>query len=488
MPYGPHTPAERGRMLAALGIGSVDELFADIPPELRASPLRLPPPEPELELSVTLARLAGRNRVDLASFLGAGAYRHYSPPVVDQILIRGEWYTAYTPYQPEVSQGTLQSIYEYESLMAELMALDVVSASHYDGAAATAEAALMTCRQTRRGRVLVSRGVHRHYRETVATYFTGGELELEEIPLVADGEAAGTTDLAALERLLADPERPVAGVVAAQPNFLGLLEEMPRIGELAHAAGALFVAVVEPVSLAVLEPPGRYGADIAAGEGQPLGIPLGYGGPYLGILAATEALVRQIPGRLVGMTTDVDGKRAYVMTLRAREQDIRRERAASNICTNQALLALAASVYLTSIGPHGLRDVAALGASRAAQLEAALADVGVGRMHPGPYLNEFAVRVPDAAAIHRRLLGHGILAGLVLAEAEPDDPSLADGLLVCATEATTPDEIALFAWAIGEELAAGESGGHGQLVSAAGAPGHGAAGPRDEAALPGGGR
>ena len=388
------------------------------------------------------------------SFLGAGVYRHWSPPAVDQILLRGEWYTAYTPYQPEVSQGTLQSIYEYESLIAELIALDVVSASHYDGAAATAEAALMTCRATRRGRVLISRAVHRHYRETVATYFTGGELEIDEIPLLHDGPAAGTTDLAALERLLADLDRPVAGVIAAQPNFLGLLEQMPAIGRLAHAAGALFVAVVEPVSLAVLEPPGAYGADIAAGEGQPLGIPLGYGGPYLGLLATTEALVRQIPGRLVGMTTDLDGKRAFVMTLRAREQDIRREKAASNICTNQALLALAASVYLASIGPHGLRDVATLGAARATELEAALAGIGVPRMHPGPYLNEFVVRVPDARAVHRRLLGHGVLAGLPLAEAEPDDPSLADGLLVCATEVTTRDEIGLFAWAVEEELRA----------------------------------
>jgi len=444
MPYGPHTPADRARMLATIGIDSVDELFSDIPEGLRASPLDLPPPEPELELAARLEDLAGRNRVDLASFLGAGVYRHYSPAAIDQILLRGEWYTAYTPYQPEISQGTLQSIYEYESLMAELLGLDVVSASHYDGAAATAEAALMTCRATRRERVLVSRAVHRHYRETMATYFQGGGLDLEEIPLVAGGPAAGTTDLVALERLLADPSRPVAGVVAGQPNFLGLLEPMAEIGRLAHAAGALFVAVVEPVSLAVLAPPGAYGADIAAGEGQPLGIAPQYGGPYLGILASTDALVRQIPGRLVGMTSDVDGKRAFVMTMRAREQDIRREKAASNICTNQALLALAASVYLALIGPHGLRDVAALGASRAAELERALAEIGVGRLHPGPYLNEFVIRVPDAPTVHRRLLDRGVLAGLVLAEAEPDDPSLADGLLVCATEVTTTDEIARF--------------------------------------------
>jgi glycine dehydrogenase subunit 1 len=455
MPYGPHAAADRAHMLAAIGIASVDELFADIPVALRASELDLPEPEPEMLLASRLQGLAGRNRVDLDSFLGAGVYRHYCPAAVDQILLRGEWYTAYTPYQPEISQGTLQSIYEYQSMMAELIGLDVVSASHYDGAAATAEAALMTCRATRRERVLVSRAVHGHYRQTLATYFQGGELDLDEIPVVAGGPAAGTTDLVALERLLGDPDRPVAGVVAGQPNFFGLLEPMAEIGRLAHGAGALFVAVVEPVSLAVLAPPGEYGADIAAGEGQPLGIGLQYGGPYLGILASTEALIRQIPGRLVGMTTDVDGRRAYVMTMRAREQDIRREKAASNICTNQALLALAASVYLACVGPHGLRDVASLGAVRAAELEAALAAIGVRRVHPGPFLNEFAVRIPDAAAVHRRLLDRGILAGLVLEEMEPGDPTLVDTLLVCATEVTTPEEIGRFAAALASELAPG---------------------------------
>jgi glycine dehydrogenase subunit 1 len=456
MAYGPHTPADRERMLAALGLSSVDELFADIPPELRASPLRLDPPEAEQDLMARLATLAARNRVGLASFLGAGAYRHFAPPLVDQLLLRGEWYTAYTPYQPEVSQGTLQSIYEYESLIAELTALDVVSASHYDGAAATAEAALMTCRATARGRVLVSRAIHPHYRETLRTYMSGAGLTVEEVPIAGDGPAAGTVDLGALERLLAnaDGAGPVAGVIAGQPNFLGLLEPMAEIGRLAHAAGALFVAAVEPVSLGVLAPPGSYGADIAAGEGQPLGIALQYGGPYLGILACTDALVRQIPGRLVGLTTDVDGKRAFVMTLQAREQHIRREKAASNICTNQALLALAASVWLASLGPHGLRDVAAMGAAHAADLERALAAAGAIRLHPGPYLNEFAVRVPDARAVHRRLLDRGIVAGLVLGDALPAQPELADGLLVCATETTTREEIELFAWALGEELAA----------------------------------
>ena len=452
MAYGPHTAPDREHMLGALGLSSVDDLFADIPPGLRSGPLKLDPPEPELELATRLQALAARNRTDLAAFLGAGAYRHYSPAAVDQILLRGEWYTAYTPYQPEVSQGTLQSIYEYESLIAELVALDVVSASHYDGAAATAEAALMASRATRRERVLVSRAVHPHYRATMRTYFAGGGLRLDEIPLVGDGPAAGTTDLAALERLLADTSAPVAGVLVAQPDFYGLLEPMTEAARLAHAAGALFVAVVEPVSLAVLAPPGAYGADIAAGEGQPLGIPVQYGGPYLGILACTDALVRQLPGRLVGMTTDLDGRRAFVMTLQAREQHIRRDKAASNICTNQALLALAASIWLATLGPHGLRDVAALGAARAAELEAALAAAGAERLHPGPYLNEFAVRVPDARGTHARLLDRGVLAGLVLADAVPDEPSVADGLLVCATELTTPAEIAAFGAAMSAEL------------------------------------
>jgi glycine dehydrogenase subunit 1 len=461
MPYGPHAADDRARMLEAIGIDSIDALFDDIPAGLRAGPLALDGPEPELLLTSRLQAMAARNRVDLASFLGAGAYRHWTPAVVDQMLLRGEWYTAYTPYQPEVSQGTLQSIYEYQSLLAELTGLDVVSASHYDGGAATAEAALMTCRATKRERILVSRAVHPHYRATLETYAEGAGLVVDEIPIVALGPLAGTTDLEALERLLAETGRPVAGVVAAQPNVLGLLEDMPEAGRLAHAAGALFVAVIEPVSLAVLAPPGEYGADIAAGEGQPLGIPLGYGGPYLGIVACTDPLVRQIPGRLVGMTADLDGKRAFVMTMRAREQDIRREKAASNICTNQALLALAASIYLSAIGPHGLRDVAATGAARAAELAAALRASGAPRLHDGPYLNELVVRVPDAPAVHARLLDRGILAGIPTVQLLPDEPSLADGLLVCATELTTSDEIARFAAALAAELPVAVPGGAG---------------------------
>jgi glycine dehydrogenase subunit 1 len=453
MTYGPHTDADRARMRAALGIDTIDDLFADIPEALRADDLDLPPPESEADLVRRLATLAARNRVDVASFLGAGVQAHFAPPVVDQMLLRGEWYTAYTPYQPEVSQGTLQSIYEYASLVGELFDLDVVSASHYDGASATAEAALMTCRATGRGRVLISRGVHPHYRETVRTYFGGSGLDLVEVPFAGGGDAAGTTDLDSLRELLSDGS-PVAGVVAANPNVLGLLEPMADLAAQAHGAGALFVAVAEPVSLAVLRPPGAYGADIAAAEGQSLGIAPQYGGPYLGILACTDALVRQIPGRLVGMTKDLDGERAFVMTLQAREQHIRREKAASNICTNQALLALAASVWLAALGPHGLHDMAALGAAKAARLEVALAAAGAHRLHGGPYLNEFAIHVPDARLVHRRLLDHGILAGIPLAELMPDEPALASGLLVCATELTSDADIDRFGAAMAAELAA----------------------------------
>ena len=395
-----------------------------------------------------LEALSRRNLTDLVSFLGAGAYRHHIPPTVDAVLSRGEFYTAYTPYQPEISQGTLQTIYEYQSLLAELTGLDVVSASHYDGAAATAEAALMTVRATHRRRVLASRAIHRHFLEATQTYFAGTDLVLDELPTLADG----TTDLAALEKALADSERPVAGVMLGQPNAFGVLEPMADAARLAHAAGALFISVVEPVSLAVLAPPGEYGADIAVGEGQPLGISLQYGGPYLGLLAARTDLVRQVPGRLVGRTVDLDGRTAYVMTLRAREQDIRRDKAASNICTNQALCALAATVYIATLGPHGLRDVAALGASQARKLEAALTAAGAPRVHIAPYLNEFAIRVPDAPAVHARLLDRGVLAGLPLANWYPDDPVLRDAMLVCATEVTTDTDIDRFASALAAEL------------------------------------
>ena len=309
MAYSPHTHADRRHMLDAVGVAEVDELFEDIPASLRCTGLPLPPPRSEQSLAAHMRRLASRNRVELASFLGAGVYPHYVPALVDQLLLRGEFYTAYTPYQPEVSQGTLQSVYEYQSLIAELTSLDVVSASHYDGATATAEAALMAVRATRRGRVVISGGVHPHYRQTLAAYLAH-RFSVDVAPVAANGR----TDAAALEALMGDD---VAAIIVAQPNFLGVLEEPGEAAAVAHRHGALAIAVVEPVSLAILAPPGDYGAGIAVGEGQPLGIAPQYGGPYLGLLACRQALTRHVPGRLVGRTADLDGRPAYVMTMRA---------------------------------------------------------------------------------------------------------------------------------------------------------------------------
>ena len=452
MPYGPHTDADRQRMLAALGIDSVDALFADIPEALRATTLDLPEPEPELELAARLRDLAGRNRTDLVSFLGAGVYRHWSPPAVDQLLLRGEWYTAYTPYQPEVSQGTLQSIYEYESLLAELVDLDVVSASHYDGAAATAEAALMTCRATRRERVLVSRGVHPHYRATLRTYFGGG-LELDEIPLVTDGDAAGTTDLAALETMLADTDRPVAGVVAANPDFLGLLEPMPRIGELAHAAGALFVAVIEPVIA------GRAGAARCLRGGH-----RGGRGPAAGHRAAVRRAVPRDPGldrcarppdpgparghdhgprRPAGLRHDPARPRAGHPARQGGQQHL-----------HQPGPARPGRVHLPR------RDRPARAARRGGQRRGARCGARGGPGRDRRAAPPRRVRTSTSSRSAYRTPGRstagcierGFLAGLVLADAEPDDPSLADGLLLCTTELTTVGDIARFVAAVEEVL------------------------------------
>jgi glycine dehydrogenase subunit 1 len=436
MTYSPHTGADRARMLEAVGVASVDDLFDDIPAAVRAGSWEVPPPLVEQEVRAELARLAGRNRIPEVSFLGAGVYRHLVPAVVSEVIGRPEFATSYTPYQPEVSQGTLQSIYEFQSLICELTGMEVASASHYDGATATAEAALMACRLTRRSRVAISAGVSPDYRRVLETYCSGPGIEVVTVPIdVAEG-GTGTTDPGAAARALGDD---VACLVAAQPNFLGQLEPMGELAEAAHAAGAQFVAVVEPTSLAVLEAPGNYGADIVAAEGQPLGIPVSFGGPYVGLMAARMASVRQMPGRLVGATRDVEGRKGYVLTLQAREQHIRREKAASNICTNQALMALAATAYLAAVGPEGLREVANAGAAQARHLAGALEAAGLAeRRFSGPYLNEVAMRVPDAARRHAAIAQRGIVAGLVL---ETQIPELRDTLLLAATELTTDADV-----------------------------------------------
>ena len=436
MTYSPHTEADRARMLEAVGVDSVEDLFADIPEAVRAGDWSVPAPLAEQEVRAELARLAARNRIPEVSFLGAGVYRHLVPAVVGEVIGRPEFATAYTPYQPEVSQGTLQSIYEFQSLICELTGMEVATASHYDGATATAEAALMACRLTRRHRVAVSAAVNPDYRRVLETYCSGPGVEVVTVPVDRSPGAPGSTDPADATAALGDD---VACLVAAHPNFFGQLEPMPELTEAAHAAGALLVAVVEPTSLAVLAPPGAYDADIVAAEGQPLGIPASFGGPYVGLMAARMASVRQMPGRLVGATRDVQGRKGYVLTLQAREQHIRREKAASNICTNQALMALAATAYLGAVGPVGLREVAELSMTQARHVAAALSAAGLAeRRFDGPFFAEVAMVVPDAARRHAALAEQGIVAGHVL---EHDDPELADTLLLAATELTTDADI-----------------------------------------------
>ena len=444
MTYSPHTAADRAAMLEAIGVASVDDLFADIPESVRATRFDLPPPLTEQEVRAELSRLAGRNRIPEVSFLGAGAYRRLIPAVVDEVVGRAEFATAYTPYQPEVSQGTLQSIYEFQSLVCELTGMEVASASHYDGATATAEGALMACRLTGRHRVAVSRAVHPQVRRVLETYCSGPGVKVVEVPADLSETGSGLTDLAAIRSLVGDD---VACLVVQEPNFFGLLEPIPELVASAHAAGALVVTLVDPVSLALLEAPGRYGADIVTAEGQPLGIPLAFGGPYLGLMAARMSAVRQLPGRLVGATRDAAGRRGYVLTLQAREQHIRREKAASNICTNQALCALAATAYLSAVGPEGLREAAERSTIQARHLVATLETAGIAaRRFTAPYFSEVALRIADAGARHAELVGQGILAGLVL---EPEYPELPDTLLLATTELTTDEDIRRLATALG---------------------------------------
>ncbi len=446
MAYSPHTQADHQRMLAAIGAGSIEELFADIPPRVRATRFAIPAPLTEQEVRAELTRLAERNRIPSVSFLGAGAYRHLVPAVVMEVIGRSEFATSYTPYQPEVSQGTLQSIYEFQSLICELTGMEVASASHYDGATATAEAALMACRLTRRHRIAISTAVNPQVRRVLATYCSGPGVELVEVPADLAEGGSGLTEIEAVERVLDDG---IACLVAQQPNFFGGIEPMRELADAAHAVGAQLVAVVEPTSLAMLEAPGDYGADIVAAEGQPLGIPLQFGGPYVGLMAARMESVRQMPGRLVGATRDGQGRKGYVLTLQAREQHIRREKAASNICTNQALCALAATAYLSAVGPAGLREVAERSMLQARHAAAALEQGGLGeRRFDAPYFAEVSVRVADAARRHAALVEQGIVAGYLL---ERDYPELQDTLLLAATELTTDEDVATLVAALQAE-------------------------------------
>ncbi len=455
--YTPHSDADVRALLDAVGADSVEELFAEIPEEVRfRGELRLPAGISEVELMAELTRLAEADcpASRLVSFLGAGVYDHYVPAIVDTIVSRGEFLTAYTPYQPERSQGVLQSIFEYQTAICELTGMEVSNASMYEAGTALTEASCIAGGQTRRTRVVLSEGVHPEYRQVLATESAGFGPRPETVPLVA---GAGT-DLGALHGALGDD---VAAVVLQQPNVFGALEDMAAAARLAHEAGALFIAVVDPLSLGLLVPPGEYGADIVVGEGQALGSPMSFGGPTLGFMAVTAKLLRRLPGRLVGETVDVEGRRGFVLTLQTREQHIRREKATSNICSNHALNALAAIVYLSWLGKDGFPALAELCARRAAYLRERLLELpGVGAFTTGPVFREFALRLPVAAAgLVDALVPRGFLAGVPMSRfagafAAATAGDLDDVLLLAVTERRTRDQIDAFVAAVAEALAA----------------------------------
>ena len=427
--YLPHTEGDRSVMLDRLGMRDAGDLFAYIPPDIRLDrPLRLPPELGEWELLQDLRALANRNLTvdDAVSLLGAGAYNHFIPSAVEAIVGRSEFYTSYTPYQPEMSQGMLQATYEYQSLVAELLGLDAANASLYDGATAVGEAAAMACAHTRRNKVLVSATVHPEYRAVLRTYARGQRIEVREL-----GALGHALRRVTLEEAIADD---CAAVVVQYPNFFGSIEDVRAFVESAHAVGALLIVSANPIALGILEAPGRLGADIAVAEGQPLGNALGFGGPYLGVMAAAQPLVRRLPGRIAGQTKDRAGRRGFVLTLQAREQHIRREKASSNICSNQALNALAAAVYLSCMGPRGLREVARQCFDNAHYAAARFSQAGFPRSGADPFYHEFVLPLgPRAVEIRADLLRHGILPGLELGEY---DPELAGNALVAFTELT----------------------------------------------------
>ncbi len=444
MPWLPHSQRDRSEMLEAIGVDSVDALFADIPEVLRetATP-DLPAPLTEMELLRRAQDLAAENRSldDLVCFAGGGIYDRFVPAIVRSVTSRPEFVTPYTPYQPEASQGTLQAMFEYQTMICELTGMDASNASLYDGATAMGEAVLLAADVTGRRRAVMSRALSPAARQTTDTYCSASGIELREAPF---DDATGATDLSALEEMLDDD---VACVALQQPNYFGTLEQMAGAAALAHEAGALFIAMVEPVSLALLTPPGEYEADLVVGEGQPLGLPPGFGGPLLGLFACRDEYIRRMPGRVVGRTDDAEGEVAYCLTLQTREQHIRRDRATSNICTNQGLCALAAAVYLAAMGPEGLREAALLGAERAHQLRDLLQAAGVGPRFTGDFLNEFVLRAPGPARqVVEELCESGFLVGPALGRAYHN---LHDCLLVAATERRTADEAQALVAALG---------------------------------------
>ena len=447
MRYISNTPAQQKEMLGAIGAASIEDLLVRIPPKARLSrPLNLVPAMAEVDLVRHLRGLAAKNAnaEDWACFVGGGSYDHTIPSPINHLVLRGEFFTAYTPYQPEASQGTLRSIFEYQTMIAALTGMDVANASLYDGASSLAEGVLMAHAATGRDGIVLSRGVNPLYRQVVETYVEGANLRITSAAL-----ADGITDGEALRKAVTER---TAAVVVQYPNFLGCLEDVRAAADVAHAAGALLVVVADPVNLGLLTPPGALGADLVVGEGQGLGVPMSFGGPNLGVFAAKQELVRRMPGRLVGATVDLDGRRGFVLTLQTREQHIRREKATSNICTNVALCALMATIYVSIMGKRGMRTIGELSVAKAHYAAREFAKIpGVRVRFSAPFFKEFALQVPRTPErVIGRLAKDRILAGLPL---KTFDRQLKDCLLVAVTEKRTREEIDAYAAALARAVA-----------------------------------
>lgn len=447
MRFTPHTAEDQRLMLERIGVASIEDLFACIPADIRLTrPLNLPEPLSEPEAIAELSKLAtlGTGTNQLTCFAGGGAYDHYIPAIVDTVVSRPEFYTAYTPYQAEVSQGTLQAIYEFQSLVCRLYDMEVANASMYDCASAMAESAHMARDISHRPRILLADSINPAHVEVVRTYAHGLNIPIEVVPL-----SGNVIDVEALTRMFTAD---VAALIIQHPNFSGNLEPVRRASEIAHKAGGLLVVSADPISLGALEPPGAYDADIAVGDGQPLGIPLSFGGPYLGLMSAKKKYIRNLPGRIVARTLDTEGKAGFVLALQTREQHIRRERATSNICTNQALCALAASVYMATMGKTGIAEVARQSMAKAHYLARGIAEVsGFATETSAPFFKEFVVRTPvPAVRVVEAGIGHGILAGVAL---DRFNPEWKNRLLVAVTEKRTKAEMDAYCSFLKQEFA-----------------------------------
>lgn len=435
--YLPMTSQDEKEMLDAVGVQSIDELFSDIPEKVRfKGEYNIKPAKSETALMKELGLLATKNANsnDYASFLGAGVYDHYKPVIVDHVISRSEFYTAYTPYQPEISQGELQAIFEFQTMISELTGMDIANSSMYDGGTALAEAGMLAAGQTKRKKILVSQAVHPETRDVVRTYALGQSIEVEEVPL-----KDGHTDIEALTGMI---DEDVAAVMIQYPNFFGQVENLKELEPVIHEAGALFAVSSNPLSLGVLTPPGKLGADITVGDAQPFGIPEAFGGPHCGYFAVTKKLMRKVPGRLVGQTTDEDGRRGFVLTLQAREQHIRRDKATSNICSNQALNALAASVAMTAFGKEGTREIALQNITKTHYMKQQLKKAGFEIAFEGAHFNEIVVNIQSSVQeLNNRLLIKGMIGGYDLGRSYTD---LEGHMLIAVTEQRSKEEIDAF--------------------------------------------